>query len=194
MLREDSRLRRRRCSGASISGPQHSFGAGHLEWECDSKHIDSFLEKLADFGSRGAWPGAQGAELKRGKTPGVKKVSDDDVRVPLGPFAAKSYWGLVALANFMAQDRPDISFASNEVLETMSSPVECDIGPLKRLVRYLSLHPRSVSCLGWQEAPVHIDAFSDSDWGGDLVTPRSIRGDCLLRVSHRLEHWSRAWR
>ena len=73
----------------------------------------------------------------------------------------------------------------------MSSPAVCDLAPLKRLGRYLVLFPRCVSVFRWQEPPTSIDAFSDSDWGGDLVTRRSTSGGCILRGGHLLMHWSR---
>ena len=43
----------------------------------------------------------------------------------------------------------------------------------------------------WQDKPVSLDAYSDSDWGGDLVTRRSTSGGCILRGDHLLMHWSR---
>ena len=91
----------------------------------------------------------------------------------------------------MGQDRSDIAYAAKEISKTMSAPAECDIVPLKRLARYLTEFPRCVSCFNWQENPRALDAFSDSDWGGDLVTRRSTSGGCILRGGHLLSHWSR---
>ena len=77
------------------------------------------------------------------------------------------------------------------VSKHMSSPAECDIGGVKRLGRYLADHPRCVTVFGWQEPPDGIDAFSDSDWGGDVVSRRSTSGGCIMRGGHLLMHWSR---
>ena len=152
---------------------------GGLEWEGDAEHVEAFLEKLGS------------ESLKDSRTPGTKRDVGSEVRAPLGPAEAKDYRGLVALFNFISQDRPDISYASKEVSKCMSSPAVCDMGPLKRMARYLSLYPRSVCLYNWQEAPASIEVFTDSDWGGDLATRRSTSGGCILRGSHLVAHWSR---
>ena len=158
-----------------------------LEWEGDKKHVPQFLAKLKeDFGNI-----EQSKEMKGAKTPGVKKTDPDEERILMGPTASKSYRGLVALANFMAQDRSDIGYASKEVSKTMSSPAECDLGPLKRLGRYLTEFPPCATCHYWQVAPSVLSAYSDSDWGGDQVTRRSTSGGCILRGGHLIMHWSR---
>ena len=81
---------------------------------------------------------------------------------------AKSYRGLVALGNYMSQDRVDISFGSKEVSKTMSAPAYDDLVPVKRLGRYLQENPRCVTLYHWQDAPLSIDGYSDSDWGGAI--------------------------
>ena len=73
----------------------------------------------------------------------------------------------------------------------MSAPTELDWQSLKRLGRYLVMYPRCVTLYRWQEPPTTIDAFSDSDWGGDLTTRRSTSGGCIMRGHHMLSHWSR---
>ena len=107
----------------------------------------------------------QVVRTKGAKTPGVK-LDRVHERVPLGNAQSKSYRGLVALANYIAQDRADIGFAAKEVSKTMSDPAECDIQPLKRLGRYLIENPRCVNLMRWQSSPSSWDCYSDSDWGG----------------------------
>ena len=124
------------------------------------------------------------------QTPGVK-LADVPERVPLGAAEAKAYRGLVALANYMSLDRCDLGFASKEVSKTMAAPAVCDLQPLKRMGRYLTLHPRCISVYFWQDEPKTIDMYSDSDWGGDLVTRRSTSGGCLMRGDHLLVHYAR---
>ena len=127
-----------------------------LEWEGDDKHALNFVEKLGLTQSKGvATPGVKHDESTVGA--GQKE---------LGKQEAKEYRGLVALLNFMGQDRCDLSFASKEVSKSMSSPAEGDQVPLKRLGRYLVSYPRSVALYKWQEPVANIAVFSDSDWGG----------------------------
>ena len=165
-----------------------------LEWEGDPRHAQQFVDKLLeDFGTSDAASGESSgrAEFKGSKTPGVKRAPSDEERILMPAPEAKSYRGLVALGNYMAQDRVDISFGSKEVSKTMSAPAYADLAPVKRLGRYLQEHPRCVTCYPWQDAPQSIDAYSDSDWGGDQVTRRSTSGGFLLRGGHLLLHWSR---
>ena len=91
----------------------------------------------------------------------------------------------------MSLDRCDLGFASKEVSKVMSFSALCDVGPLKRIGRCLIDHPRCVSVYRWQEAPSTVDCYSDSDWGGDLVTRRSTSGGVTLRGDHVLLSWSR---
>ena len=91
----------------------------------------------------------------------------------------------------MAQDRVDLSFAAKEVSKTMSAPAECDVAALKRIGRYLTNYPRCVNVMQWQAKPTAVDAYCDSDWGGDLTTRRSTSGGCLFRGGHVLLHWAR---
>ena len=44
---------------------------------------------------------------------------------------------------------------------------------------------------GWQDPPLYLDGFWDSDWDGDVVTRRSTSGGCRLHGEHLLGHWSR---
>ena len=111
--------------------------------------------------------------------------------MPLDGSCARAYRGLAALGNYMSLDRCDIGYASKEVSKFMSSPAECDLVPLKRLGRYLVRYPRCVSIFYWQEPPTAIYAYSDSDWGGDVVTRRSTSGGCIFLGMHLLQHWSR---
>ena len=112
-------------------------------------------------------------------------------RIPFNAAKSKSYRGLVALANFVAQDRADIGFAAKEVSKFMSDPAECDILPLKILGRYLTENPRCINLMRWQNNPISWDCFSDSDWGGDLGTRRSTSGGCIFYGDHMLMSWSR---
>ena len=112
-------------------------------------------------------------------------------RVQLSAGKAKAYRGLAALANLMAQDRADIGYSSKEVSKTMSDPAECDLMAMKRLGRYIADHPRCVNLMKWQATPKSIDCYSDSDWGGDLVTRRSTSGGCIFYGQHLVMSWSR---
>ena len=135
-----------------------------------------FLKKLSeDLG-----PADKDCNWKAVPMPGVK---DSEVceRILLSAALSKSYRGLAALGNFMAQDRVDISFAAREVSKTMSATAACNLLAFKRLGRYVSSSRRCVDMLFWQDTPTTIDAYCDSDWGGDLTSRRSTSGGCSFR-------------
>ena len=57
---------------------------------------------------------------------------------------AATYRALAARCNYIAQDRPDISYASKELCRELSEPNQSSVKKLTRLVRYLAGMPRLV--------------------------------------------------
>ena len=111
-----------------------------IAWEGDRRHAESFVKKLTEEFADDPDGGAKRSNWNGAKTPGVK-MDPVPERVCLNAAKAKAYRGLAALANFMAQDRADIGYASKEVSKTMSDPAECDLVAMKRLGRYVAEHP-----------------------------------------------------
>ena len=124
-------------------------------------------------------------------TPGVKTEAPEEEAEDMEPRLATLYRRGAAKANYMSQDRPDISFASKELSRSMARPRVGDEMKLKRLARYLQRHPRCVIQYNWQEPGSHVTAFTDSDWGGCVRTRKSTSGGCLMRGTHLLVWWSR---
>ena len=110
-----------------------------IAWEGNKRHVKSFFEKLSEE-FMDVEEGKK-SRLKGAKTPGVKQDHLPEI-ISLNPVKSKAYRGLVALANFVAQDMADIGYAAKEVSKHMSEPAECDVLPLKRLGRYLAENPR----------------------------------------------------
>ena len=82
---------------------------------------------------------------------------------------------VAARANYLAQDRPDISFAAKECCRRMSQPTKGDLEALRRLVRYLAGKRRVVYHFDWQD-PQDINTYVDTDFAGCHVTRRSTSG------------------
>ena len=55
-----------------------------------------------------------------------------------------------ARANYLAQDRPDIMYSVEEICRQMSKPTVRGWKQLKRLARYLQVHPRTLLQYHWQ--------------------------------------------
>ena len=76
--------------------------------------------------------------------PGVKLQEADGDDDELRGLDLTKYRSVVARANFVAQDRPDIRYSVKELCRDMSRPVQRSFRRLKKLVRYLKAHPRVV--------------------------------------------------
>ena len=201
---EEGEVRELKFLGRTIT-----YTADGIEWEGDAKHVEAFLQKMelaqAAFGTT---PGCKGAGHHGGPdvgitaggrktrnvaaTPGVKSETEDfNLRTPMSSEEAIDHRGLVALLNYMSQDRPDTSFASKEAAKTMSSLAREDLQQLKRVARYLTGHRRCALVYRWQSRVEMVDVFTDSDWGGDVRTHKSTSGGCVMSGTHLLLHWSR---
>ena len=97
--------------------------------------------------------------------------------------------GLVARANVLAADRPDIVYSVKEICRIIAKPTEFALQALKRLGRYMNDHPRMVFSLPFHEASA-IEVYSDTDWGGCVRTRKSMSGGCMMIGSHVTNFWS----
>ena len=81
---------------------------GGVEWECDPKHADQFIETLrTDFGGEDVSNEDIGAsfkqvsEMKGSKTPGIKRTSIDEERIGLSPALANYFIYLFLILLYM---------------------------------------------------------------------------------------------
>ena len=109
----------------------------------------------------------------------------------LAPEEATMFRALAARANFLAQDRPDVAFATKELCREFSVPNRNSFAKLKRLVRYLVGTQRLVYEFKAQPLPVHVDVFTDTDFAGCKETRRSTSGGVIMLGGHTVRHWSR---
>ena len=173
---------------SQILGPGQSgnYLGRTISWESDgisiegeNKYIDTMILE---------WELGNASSLS---TPGC----NEDKREPGGeeqlcPRMSTAFRRSAAMANYMAQDRPDISFASKEVSRGMACPTRLDTVKLKRLIRYLSGARRKAIMYKWQNPTDQLTVFSDSDWAGCIKTRRSTSGGVLLHGQHLVHHWS----
>ena len=74
----------------------------------------------------------------------------------------------------------------------MMEPKKCHWKLLTRVARCLVRHPRIVSVFaGGPDEAMHISAYSDSDWAGDLITRKSRSGGALTLGGSLVKSWSR---
>ena len=87
---------------------------------------------------------------------------------------------------YLAQDRPELQFASKEVARLMQAPTEQAWVALKRAARFCLGWPRIVWCFRRQPPSTYIDVFTDSDHAGCIRTRRSTSSSCLVHGGHLL--------
>ena len=173
---------------SQIIGPGQSgnYLGRKILWEVDgisiegeNKYIDTMILEWDLANSSGlSTPGCNEDKREAG--------GDEELR----PRLTTAFRRSAAMANYMAQDRPDISFASKEVSRGMSCPTRLDTVKLKRMIRYLSNARRRAIKYTWQDPTDQLTVFSDSDWAGCVKTRRSTSGGVLLHGRHLVHHWS----
>ena len=78
-----------------------------------------------------------GLENDKGlSTPAIPEEVKNETK-PLNAEYASQFKSIIARANYLSPDRPDIQYAVRSLAIQMSSPRECDWNALKRLGRYL---------------------------------------------------------
>ena len=148
------------------------------EYEADQRHGEILVHELGLVNARPvSYPWESG--MADQDSDGEELVGRD----------ATSFRALAARANYLAQDRGDISFATKEVCRHMAHPTRGAMRRLKRLGRYLLGHPRVVWKFEWQPLQRCLTSYSDSDWAGCRETARSTTGGLVMMGTHPLKSW-----
>ena len=114
-------------SSATYLGRRISWDEDGINIEGEDKYIQKMLKEWRlERCTSLSTPGCD--ENKRQE--GGNEALDDK--------SATMFRRLAAMLNYMAQDRPDLSFASKEVSRCMAKPTQKDVVKLKRIIRYLS--------------------------------------------------------
>ena len=61
---------------------------------------------------------------------------------------------------------------------------------LKRIARYLLLHPRTQYIYPFQNFQGHLKVYSDSNWAGCIATRKSTQGGAIMFGQHCVKTWS----
>ena len=151
-----------------------------LWWEADPRHVEKILQVCGLVsGNPSVVPGVKMQE----KHGGDEELAGEDL---------VRYASVVATANLIAQDRPDVRFAVKELCREMARPTCASWRKLKKLARYLRGQPRVV-----QKIKLDVDGIGDevkiivdSDWAGCVQTRRSTNGGCIMVGDICLKAWS----
>eukprot|EP00973_Karenia_brevis_P095138 12425852-Karenia_brevis.AAC.1 len=151
-----------------------------IDYEPDPRHAEIIVEQLG---------------LKNAKelsTPGVdqepESANSDET---LSPEQTTKYKSIVARANFLALDRPEIQFSVKECAKSMSKPTRHDWARLKRLGRFLKGHLRTTTKYNWQKTEDTVTIFTDANWAGDKSSRKSTSGGVIKIGQHLIKSWSK---
>ena len=147
----------------------------HLE--LDPRYSESLIERLG---------------LEQGKpmtTPG-SKAQDNELGKPLSRQEQTEFRGAGGVAQYMAEHRLDVTFATKEALREAHAPGEGSWKKVKRIARYVLGRRRCVLHFGWQEKQDTLVTMVDADWGGCPRTRCSTSGGVARLGGHLLKHWA----
>ena len=119
---------------------------------------------------------------------GSKDDEEDDEEELQGE-EAKSYRGVAARLNYLAQDSPGIMFSTKEVCSGMARPTRGDFRRLKKVAKFLMGRVAEVWRLCWQDEGQSVCVYTDSDWAGCRKTRKSSSGGLLMLGSHCIKAW-----
>ena len=109
--------------------------------------------------------------------------------IKVSPTETTKYRAIAARANFLATDRPDILYAAKALTRKMAEPTYDDWEKSVRPGRYLKTRPKLSIWYKYQELPIQMETFSDTDWAGCKRTRRSTTGGYAVYGSHLIKTW-----
>ena len=124
-------------------------------------------------------------------TPGLDYEGAVDEYPELSAEDSQAFRRLVARANYISVDRPDIAFAVKELCRRMSKPTERDWNHLLRLGKFLSGRKRAVQLFTWQYGSNDMKVYADSNFAGCKSTRKSTSGGCVMIGQHYIRGWSK---
>ena len=150
-----------------------------MEMEADVRHAEIIARELAP------------AHHKPVMSPGLDYEGPADEYPELAREHAQAFRKLVARANYISIDRPDIAFAVKELCRRMSKPTEQDWNHLVRLGKFLNGRKRAVQLFEWQQEDSDMKVYADSNFAGCKLTRKSTSGGCVMIGKHYIRGWSK---
>jgi hypothetical protein len=149
-----------------------------VSFEADPNHVEKMIEDLSL------------KDCKPNIVPGSREERKED-RKALEGERVRTCRSVVARANYLSQDRPDIRYSIKELCRKMSAPTMLDWQNLKQLCRYLKGRPRMVQQRKMEKHEQDmIEVYVDSDWAGCPETRRSTTGGAIVVRGMCLKTWS----
>ena len=156
---------------------------GRAEIEADTRHTEVIVRALGlETSSEVSTPA-----VRRSKS---EELASMAAAKPLEEEKVQLYRSLVMRINYVAQDRPDLSYVAGSLARGMKTPTSRHWEELKRVGRYLRGQPVGRLIFEPQELPGVLEVFCDADHAGDLETRRSRSGMAVMWGRHLVKHGS----
>ena len=169
---------------ASILNRDLKWHDDHLEYRADPKHRKQIMEDM------GVLEESKGLEASCSKEDEEDIDGDED----LNKSESTAFRRTAARANYLAQDRTDIQFATMKSCKHMSKPRRSSWRRLKRLARYLQTTPELVIKFfdASDDDLKFVDVYADSDWAGDKKSRKSTSGGIIVWGGGVIKSWSKS--
>ena len=146
-----------------------------LEVEADARHAEILMK---EFGFDEKIKGSDIAEEKMT----AAELIDAERQPALDSKQVTVFRSMVMRMAYMSVDRPDLCHVVRTLASSMKNPEMVDWLRLKKAVRYLVRQPYLKRVFKLQnKKDLCVEAWSDSDWAGDIRTRRSTTGS-LVKV------------
>ena len=160
----------------------------HLEMVVDALGLEN-AKSVVSPGQREDSGITQQELLERRLIPAL--VPDDTVvPAPLQGEQFDLYRSMAARLLYYGLDRPDVQFATKELMRKLGAPDEEHWMSLKRLTRYLLGAQRSLARYPWAPLPSVLTVYVDSDHAGCQRTRKSTLGGVIAAGTHFIKAWS----
>ena len=134
--------------------------------EADQRHADMTVKELDLSNAHGViTPGESEPRRKEGE-------NEEELR----SVETTRFWIIIARANYLAADRPDLMCTVKELCRGMANPTKAHWHKLKRLGRCLVVNGRTITRYDWQGHEGDVTGYSDSDLAGCRVIGKSTSG------------------
>ena len=155
------------------------WGPDGIKYEADPRHAEVIVRELRLDKSSSVI-----------STPGAKEKVDEDHEDELldGEWSTR-FRRLIAGANFLSIDRPDIQYAVKELSSDMANPCVQHGKGIVRLGKSLKHKPRCIINYNTQQRGLLLNTFTDSDWAGDVRTRKSTSGGMVCIGDHCVRSW-----
>eukprot|EP00971_Amphidinium_carterae_P338220 6475462-Amphidinium_carterae.1 len=153
-------------------------GVTAIEIEADARHAEILCKQMG-----------LGENSKSVVTPGV---SDKDAGIgkPLTGGDITLFRSLCMRANYLATDRPELSYVTKEIARHMANPCEKGKDQMKRLCRFVQGVPRLVQRMEQQKPPSTMEGYSDANHAGCLRTRQSTSCSVITHGKHTIKFTS----